>query len=398
MKKLFAISALLLITVTLFFAGCSKDEDPGLPIITFNQALGYTSGNSTVHYGDTINMGIIASYNGSNNLVKFQLFCNGISKVDTTFNTKIFIYNYTTIKDMNNKDVWKFVTTDIAGNVKTDSIIITRYLDIDPILPTIAFNKAAGYTSSNATAHLGDTIFMGVIATYNGTKNLVKFQLYTNSLLVLDSTINTTYFTFNFSTIKGVNDKDVWKFVTTDIAGNVKSDSIIITGSFGEINSYANVKFGAQSNTTVEGFASYSNAQVTMYFQAAAFEHQSDIDMFCFYENNPPSYVNLMTLAAPGSNISGIFTGATAPNLYTTKNITFFVKTTLTVAEFDAVHNDAVILDSYNPASQFKKAKLLTVNDIYAFKLQSGKYGLLKVTAVDGNETGTLQIAVKIQK
>jgi hypothetical protein len=270
--------------------------------------------------------------------------------------------------------------------------------DEDPVLPTIAFNTAAGYTSSNASASLGDTIHMGIVATYNGSNNLVKFQLFSNGVSRVDTTINSTVFTFNFSTIKGVNDKDVWKFVTTDIAGNVKSDSIIITGSFGEINSYANVKFGAQSNTTVQSFVSYSNAQVTMYFQADAFAHQADIDMFCFYENNPPSYVNLMTLAAPGSNISGIFTGSTAPSLYTTKNITFFVKTTLTVADFDAIHNDAVILASYNPASQFKKAKLLTVNDIYAFKLQSGKYGLFKVTAVEGNETGTLQIAVKIQK
>jgi hypothetical protein len=105
-----------------------------------------------------------------------------------------------------------------------------------------------------------------------------------------------------------------------------------------------------------------------------------------------------MTLAAPGSNITGIFTGSTAPDFYTVKNVTFFVKTTLTTAQFDAVQNDAVIRASFDPQNQFKKAKLLSVGEVYAFLLQSGKYGLFKVVAVNGSETGTLQIAIKIQK
>jgi hypothetical protein len=106
----------------------------------------------------------------------------------------------------------------------------------------------------------------------------------------------------------------------------------------------------------------------------------------------------MMALAAPGSNIKEIFTGATAPEFYATKNVTFFTKTTLTAAQFEAVQNDAVIRASFDPNNKFKKAKLLTVGDVYAFKLQSGKYGLYKVTAVEGTEDGTLQIAVKIQK
>jgi hypothetical protein len=269
--------------------------------------------------------------------------------------------------------------------------------DEDPVPPTITYKQEAGYVSANTSAKFGDTLNFGITSKSNGTDKLVKFQIYANGQQLLDSTISTLEFTFDFYIVKSVLDKEVWKFTSTDIAGNSKSDSITITGNFGEILTYNSLTFGAQNNTVEKGFLSFSNGTSTQYSQDEAFNHQDAIDMFCFYENSG-SHVNLMTLAAPGSNITGIFTGNSAPDFYTTKNVTFFVKTILTTAQFDAVQNDAVILASYDPDNQFKKAKLLTAGDVYAFKLQSGKYGLYKVTAVDGTETGTLQIAVKIQK
>lgn len=269
--------------------------------------------------------------------------------------------------------------------------------DEDPILPTIAFKQDVGYVSANTTANYGDTLDFGITAKSNGTDNLAKFQIYVNDQKLLDSTINTTIFTFDFDTVKSVLDKEVWKFITTDIAGNSKTDSIIITGNFGEILTYSSKTIGAQSNTNEKGFISYNNSTAAQYTQDEAFDHQADIDMFCFYENTA-SHVNLMTLAAPGSNITGIFTGTTAPDFYSVKNVTFFVKTTLTTAQFDAVQNDAVIRAAFDPDNKFKKAKLLTAGDVYAFLLQSGKYGLFKIISADGTETGTVQIAVKIQK
>lgn len=281
--------------------------------------------------------------------------------------------------------------------IATSFFVAACSKDEDPLPPTITFKQDAGYVSANTTAKYGDSLHFGITAKSNGTDNLAKFKIYANSKQMLDSTINTAAFTFNFHTVKSVLDKEVWKFVTTDIAGRSKTDSIIITGNFGEILTYNSKTLGAQSNTTEKGFISYSNSTVTQYTQAEAFNHQADIDMFCFYENTATN-VNMMTLAAPGSNIKGIFTGTTAPDQYTVKNITFYVKTTLTAAQFDEVQNDAVIRASFDPKNQFKKAKLLTAGDVYSFKLQSGKYGLLKVIAVNGTETGTLQIAVKIQK
>jgi len=269
--------------------------------------------------------------------------------------------------------------------------------DEDPILPTISFKQEVGYVSANSAASFGDTLHFGIVVKSNGTDNIVKLQVLLNSVNVVDSTINSATFATDITAYKDASDKDVWVFIATDIAGNVKRDSIIVTGNFGEILTYSDIKFGAQNNTAEKSFLSFSNSAATLYFQAEAFNHQSEIDMFCFYEETATA-INKMALAAPGSNISGIFTGSTAPSSYTMKNVTFFVKTTLTAADFDAVKNDGVIQAAYNPNNKFKKAKLLTAGDVYAFKLQSGKLGLYKVIAVNGKEDGTLQIAVKIQK
>lgn len=267
----------------------------------------------------------------------------------------------------------------------------------EPVLPVVAFNQQAGYITGDVTAAYGDTLNFGIILQGNGTDNLVKFVIKANGQTLLDSTINTQNYTYNFYTIKGANPTDVWSFSTTDIAGNLKEETITITGTFGEINSYTTILMGAQDNATTESFLSLQDNAATLYLQAQAFESQEKIDIFCFYENTA-THQNLMSLGSPASNITGVFTGATSPDNYTTKNLTRFYKTELTSAQFDAVSDDAVLLDSFNADEARKKASVLAVNDVYAFQIQSGLTGLFKVLEVTGVEDGTLKIAVKIQK
>ncbi len=268
----------------------------------------------------------------------------------------------------------------------------------DPIvLPTLNLKAETGYISQNTNAAFGDTLLFGVIAKSNGKDNLVKFRVEANDQLMLDSTINTAEFTFDFYTLKGISQTEEWTMTVTDIAGNSFNKTVTITADFGEINSFTTVLMGAQDNVDVQSFLSLSDNLATLYFQAQAFQNQEDIDMFCFFENNEESQ-NMMSLAAPGTGITGIFSGQTSPENYTTKNTTYFCKTSLTAVEFDAIQDDAVVLDSYDPDNKFRKAKLLTAGDVYAFKLQSGLFGLFKVIAVNGEETGTLELAIKVQK
>ena len=273
----------------------------------------------------------------------------------------------------------------------------TKDDDEDPVLPVIAFDQKPGFITGDATAAYGDTLKFGIILKGNGTDNLIKFEINVNDQPVLDSTISTQNYNVTLTTIKGANPIDVWSFTTTDAAGNRKEETITITGTFGEINTYTTILMGAQDNATTESFLSLQDNAATLYLQAQAFQNQEKIDIFCFYEDIDDNK-NFMTLASPGSNIKDIFTGQTSPQNYTTKNLTRFYKTELNAAQFDAVGDDAILLDQYDADEARKKASVLAVNDVYAFRIQSGLTGLFKVLEVNGAEAGTLKIAIKIQK
>jgi hypothetical protein len=263
--------------------------------------------------------------------------------------------------------------------------------------PTMSLLVEDGYISANTTAKYDDTLRFMVYNFSNGTDLLSNFTATVNGDQLVDSTFEKTSFSIEIIAQKTVLDEEVWKFETTDKAGHIVSFSVTVTGDFGPIITHTDILLGAQDNPTTESFLSYSNGTFTKYFQAQAFEHQADIDMFCFYEDTP-EHQNFMSLAAPGTNISGIFTGTTAPEYYTTKDTTYFVATNLTVLDFESITNDARIIEAYDFENDYRKASKLDPGDILAFRLQSGRYGLLNVTAVEGTEDGTLKFDVKIQE
>lgn len=161
------------------------------------------------------------------------------------------------------------------------------------------------------------------------------------------------------------------------------------------------VKMGAQSNTTIGAF--YSIDQNKVYAQDLASTNQDKIDFLCFYENVAPSRINNITLSSVGASITGIYTGTTTPDNWTTKRLTTFTAptTTITTAEFDLLKlNDAVIESYFNSTltSGNKKAKDLKVDDIYAFKTQDNVFGLVKVISVAQGADGYVEFELKYKK
>ncbi|MGE0088349.1 MAG: hypothetical protein AB7S50_02610 [Bacteroidales bacterium] len=167
---------------------------------------------------------------------------------------------------------------------------------------------------------------------------------------------------------------------------------------------FITVKMGAQSNTTIGAF--YSIEMNSVYNQAVAFTKQDTIDFLCFYEHDEINdRINDMTLASPGANITDIFVDdiTTSPDVWTTKNLTKFQEPNpaMTVAQFDLLkETDAIIETSFDNTvlSGNKKAKLLAVNDIYAFKTHNNQYGLLKVTEVLEGNDGYIKFVYIIKK
>jgi hypothetical protein len=151
---------------------------------------------------------------------------------------------------------------------------------------------------------------------------------------------------------------------------------------------------GAQENMTTGGFYSVSGNKV--YTMDAASQDQAAIDILCFFEE---ANGNNIAVASPGTGISGIFTGNSAPENWTTQNTTYFNRTQLTTAQFDALaETDELIVTSYDTAIDSRKAKDLKIDDIVAFKTEAGLNGIFKVTEVTQGTDGSVAFEVKVKK
>lgn len=152
-------------------------------------------------------------------------------------------------------------------------------------------------------------------------------------------------------------------------------------------------KLGAQANTSIGGFYSISEKEV--YTIDVAAQNQDKIDILCFYEEG-----NDIAIASPGANITDIFGGGeNDPVNWTTQNETRYCQVeTLTAEQFDALSDGDVAIEAlYDIENAFRKAKLLSIDDIYAFRTLSGTYGVLMVTDVILGEDGYVEFEYKIQ-
>jgi hypothetical protein len=151
------------------------------------------------------------------------------------------------------------------------------------------------------------------------------------------------------------------------------------------------VALGAQSNTDLPGF--YAVGENSTYTMSQAADSPGLIDIFCFYEAETG---NNIALAAPGTGITGIFTGDDAPENWTIKNTTFFFQTTLTEEQFNAVQNgDMLIETSFDSENARRKAKDLQAGQVWSFHTEDDIYGLLLVSVVNQGANGSVTFFVK---
>jgi hypothetical protein len=70
------------------------------------------------------------------------------------------------------------------------------------------------------------------------------------------------------------------------------------------------------------------------------------------------------------------------------------------VAQFDALKDGDAVIETYFNAEQTsgnRKAKDMKVNDIWTFKTQGGKFGILKVLSVQQGATGYVEFEYKVK-
>ncbi len=264
------------------------------------------------------------------------------------------------------------------------------------ILPQLSLKTGGIYISADTDIAEGSQITIGIKASASGGENLCNLIVKSNySTSLLD-------YGFNASTI----DKDIVIYKNADSIQKIAiiirnkiglSDSVNIIlrrngSAYKPILSYI-ITLGGQNNSSIGSFASLSNGLV--YSLVDASQNQALIDLLYYYTASNAEY---NTIASAGANITGFFSGTNAPEYWTTKNTTYFSRSLINIPlqSFDDAQNDSIIIANIF-TNGGRKAKALAANQIWGLQTQTGKFGLLKIIAVNGQENGTIQFAVKLQ-
>ena len=267
--------------------------------------------------------------------------------------------------------------------------------------PTINFVGGAGYISSDATLKVNEAFKVGINAFSNATSgaNLVKFtitRIFNNIPATQDTTINTEQLNIEVhATANSQVGQEKWYFKVTDKNNQTKEISFTITTeaviTYGTINEFSMKILGAQDNATGSSFASIDG---TVYSITDAKANAAKIDWLYFY-----GATNLATLASPNdADAASVFNNATwGLQTWSVRNNTLFKKVTDPV-DWNGIVNDSLILINTASGVTNTKSNNLVVNNYLSFITASGKKGMIKVESIDGTQTGTITISVKVQQ
>ncbi len=263
--------------------------------------------------------------------------------------------------------------------------------------PDIRLINEDGLISSDTIISPGQLMSFGLEAT-KGDFDITQFLIRVKGETVqiwFDTGMYTPHLVWQGSFAKSYTDHEEWEFIVRDRYGHQQMTSIIIdadsSGVPGPIDYFPNILLGAQNNQDVKGFLNLK--ENLRYFQQEAFQNQELIDII-FYLGEDDH-----TLGSPGANIEdGIFNPEYSPTSWDVRNTSRFIPLGLSVEEFNQIENDSVLLISYTEGEGKRKAKNLQTDNVFSFKTQDLRFGMIKVNEVIGLDDGTVSIDIKIQK
>ncbi len=157
----------------------------------------------------------------------------------------------------------------------------------------------------------------------------------------------------------------------------------------GNINTYTAVLIGANANPTLGSF--YATASNTVYSVSQAASNSASVDFVYFY-----GATNLATIASPDdADVTSVFPSVSG---WATRNATRLVKSDITTSDFDAIADDAVIIEQAANISNGTKVNDLAVGDVFVFETVGSKFGIAKVSALTNGNDGSITIEVKVQE
>lgn len=278
--------------------------------------------------------------------------------------------------------------------------------DEDPQPPSLSLKSGSEYTPDGAIVAVGGPITLGLTASASGdniTNLVIKKVMPDGSVKVmLDSGMNSSGFSLNKTFYQSVEDEARWTVQIMDKNRLFATAALTIfrdpNSSWGGIYDYPYIIMGFQSNTTIGQFLDPTSGKV--WGSDSASLNQSAIDILTYFFDDDGTLSP--TFSSPGEEGGGIY--AYYPQLrdWTTLRSTKWDISVdanpITIATFDACHNDSILIVSYNDVWGKRKFKYADAGKVIPFQTASGKKGLIKVLTTHYGADGTIEFSLKIQQ
>lgn len=411
MKKCIPIFVVLLLSAAVMVSSCKKEDanevDPG-PAIHLKEGAGYTSTNDTIES----NMEIVVGVLGLNSPVseqplirfKFSVISKNIqiTFVDSTFSSNSFDWEAKLIPASSEGEVKLLFELWDRGGVRIEKsfdLIVNGIIPIDPG-PGIYLKDEVGYTYMDGTIWVYDSIKVGVTGQKSIVSNqkLNRFRLSILSNNVATTITDTAFVADSFDwdteiTFAGAGEGR-FLFELWDEGGmrNEKSFFLVVKDEGTAINKYVDVEFGSWNDATGSFFSSQEGVVYNISQTQSIPANQAKIDFLYFYGTT-----NKNTIASPDDADANSIEPLKL-NIWTNRNQTRFNPIDLTVAQFNEI-GENYRFPAFNYSTQATKMGNLKVNDIFMFKTEKGKFGLVMITQLSTPTRGdTAKATIIVQK
>jgi len=201
--------------------------------------------------------------------------------------------------------------------------------------------------------------------------------------------------------MKSSAEKETWRFsIMNDHRDTTSVSTIIYKGegsAYGDIDYFPSIIFGYQNATNLPFYVDLHSG--IAYDNTSVAGNEAKVDLISYYYLS--SGKSSPTISCPAYETARSY--HISINDWTTQNSVLYDYETcdndlISENEFDVAQNDSLMINTYIPNSTSGTCKFCYSGKIIPFKTANGKYGLIKVIHADEIETGSIKIAVKIQK
>jgi hypothetical protein len=282
----------------------------------------------------------------------------------------------------------------------------------DSLPPTIEIQFSTDNTADGDTLEVGNPIRVTISAKgidANITNFLIEKVSEDTRKTVVDSGLNSSGFEVTEVFYQGVEDNVDWTFTVMDRNRNSESVSLNIikdpNSQFGGILEFDNIILGYQNNTEIGNFFLPQINEV--YFEDSATIYKDLVDVLCYFFYSEDNGVNKPspTFSSPGedANCSGYLYEEHYPFIsnWDIRNYTKYdirVTNGITDELYNNMHNDSLLIVSYDDVWGKKKYKWVTSDLFIPFQTANGNKGIIHVIEADNTEDGEIIFSMKIQQ